>query len=580
MPRIPKETVSNNALLMKEWDFERNDPLGFDPEKIGINSHYKVWWKCRDGHSWEAIVSNRSRHGRGCPYCAHQLPIKGETDLATCFPNLAAEWHPTKNTLKPDEVMPGTHKKAWWICSLEHEWIAEIKSRTAGVGCPYCAGKKVLAGFNDLASQEPLIAAEWHPEKNGTLTAKDVTVASGKKVWWLCKNKHEYEATVYSRKTGTGCPFCLKAMRSSFPEQAVYYYIKQLFPDAINSYRDLFKSSMELDIFIPSINTGIEYDGRLYHSNPTIQLRDSKKYSICKENGIMLVRIIESRRYTPILTCDHKIEIPDASDKHLNYAINNLCYHLGKIVVPDVRRDRKEILKLLDKRRTSLSSEFPEIAAEWDYEKNDPLVPENFAPHSNERVYWICSKCGNSWRAAIGDRTGEDKNGCPICNRKRGREKAKEKIVSLRGSLAETNPELHQEWDYEKNTIDPFKITAGSGKKVHWKCKDCGYPWEASINHRVNGRGCPVCSNRIIIRGHNDFASLKPELMVEWDYENNPDLDPTHLALKSGKKASWKCIKCGHIWKATLAARANGSGCPECFAARRSGGLNRKNGRE
>lgn len=307
MTRRPKETVSNNALLMKEWDFEKNDPLGLDPGKIGTNSHYKVWWRCQKGHSWDAMVSNRSRHGRGCPYCAHQLPIKGETDLATCFPNLAAEWHPTKNTLKPDEVMPGTHKKAWWICSLGHEWQAEIKSRTTGVGCPYCAGKKVLAGFNDLASQEPLIAAEWHPTKNGTLTAKDVTVASGKKVWWLCKNKHEYEATVYSRKIGTGCPFCLKAMRSSFPEQAVYYYIKQLFPDAINSYRDLFKSSMELDIFIPSINTGIEYDGRLYHSNPTIQLRDSKKYSICKENGIMLVRIIESRRYTPILTCDHRI---------------------------------------------------------------------------------------------------------------------------------------------------------------------------------------------------------------------------------------------------------------------------------
>ena len=576
MERTPKYTVTNNASLMKEWDFEKNDPLGLDPGKIGANSHYKVWWRCQKGHSWETMVSNRARYGRGCPYCSHQLPIKGETDLATCFPTLADEWHPTKNTLKPDEVMPGSHKRAWWICALGHEWQAEIKSRTTGVGCPYCAGKKVLKGFNDLASQEPEIAAEWHPTKNGMLTPKDVTVASGKKVWWLCKNKHEYQSAVYSRKAGTGCPYCFKAMRSSFPEQAVYYYIKQIFPDAINSYRDLFKSSMELDIFIPSINTGIEYDGRLYHSNPTIQLRDSKKYSICKENGIMLVRIIEARRYTPILTCDHKIEIPDASDKHLNYAINNLCYHLGKIVVPDVRRDRKEILKLLDKRRTSLSSEFPEIAAEWDYEKNNPLVPENFAPHANERVYWICNKCGNSWRAAIGDRTGDDKNGCPICNRKRGREKAKEKIVFQRGSLAETNPELLQEWNYEKNTIDPFKITAGSGKKVHWKCKECGYSWEASIDHRVNGRGCPVCSNRIIIPGHNDFASFKPELMEEWDYENNLELDPTHLALKSGKKASWKCKTCGYIWRATLVARANGSGCPKCFDKRRAAGLNRK----
>lgn len=576
MGRIPKDTIINNAVLMKEWDFEKNDPLGFNPGKIGTASHYKVWWKCSEGHSWEAMISNRARNGRGCPYCSHQLPIKGETDLATCFPELVKEWHPTKNKIRTDEFMPGTHKKAWWICSRGHEWQAEVKSRTTGVGCPYCAGKKVLKGFNDLATLNPDLAAEWHPTKNEELAPEDVTVSSGKKVWWLCKNKHEYAASVDSRSRGTGCPHCFKAMRSSFPEQAIFYYIKQVFPDAINSYRDIFKSSMELDIFIPSISTGIEYDGKIYHSNPTIRLRDSKKYQICKDNGIMLVRIEEAKRYTPLLTCDHKIEIPDASDKHLNWAINNLCYHLGKIVVPDVRRDRKEILELLDMRRTSLASEYPEIASEWDYEKNDPLVPENFAPHANERVYWICSKCGHSWSAAIGDRTGEDKNGCPVCNRERGREKSREKIVTERGSLAETNPELIKEWDYEKNTIEPEKITAGSGKKVYWICKTCGYCWEASVNHRVNGRGCPVCSNRIIIPGHNDLASQRPDLMNEWDYDNNPDLDPTHLALRSGKKASWKCFKCGNGWKATVASRTAGSGCPECFAKRRKAGLNRK----
>ena len=113
---------------------------------------------------------------------------------------------------------------------------------------------------------------------------------------------------------------------------------------------------------------------------------------------------------------------------------------------------------------------------------------------------------GQYYSFQIGDRTGEDKNGCPVCNRKIGREKSKEKIVAERGSLVETNPELIKEWDYEKNTIEPEKITAGSGKKVHWICKTCGYGWEASVNHRVNGRGCPVCSNRIIIPGHNDIA--------------------------------------------------------------------------
>ena len=225
MGRMPKDIIIDNVELMNEWDFEKNDPRGFDPIKIGTSSHYKVWWKCQEGHSWQAIVSNRTRHGRGCPYCSHQLPIKGETDLATCYPELAKEWHPSKNDQKPDEVMPGTHKKAWWICSQGHEWQAEIKSRTTGVGCPYCAGKKVLKGFNDLATLNPDLSAEWHPTKNEELTPEEVTVSSGKKVWWLCKNKHEYTASVDSRNLGTGCPICFKAMRSSFPEQAVFYFI-------------------------------------------------------------------------------------------------------------------------------------------------------------------------------------------------------------------------------------------------------------------------------------------------------------------------------------------------------------------
>ena len=76
MGKARKDTVSNNASLMKEWDFEKNDPLGFDPAEIGIGSHYKVWWKCQEGHSWEAMVSNRARHGRGCPYCSHQIELK------------------------------------------------------------------------------------------------------------------------------------------------------------------------------------------------------------------------------------------------------------------------------------------------------------------------------------------------------------------------------------------------------------------------------------------------------------------------------------------------------------------------
>ena len=562
MSKHPKLLIAESPELMAEWDYEKNSELGLDPLRIGLGSHTKAWWKCSAGHSWFAMVSNRSGHNRACPYCAHQLPIPGETDLATRFPDLAKEWHPTKNSCKPSEVMPGTHKKAWWICSEGHEWEAEIKSRTTGIGCPYCCGKKVLKGFNDLATVYPDLAAEWHPTKNGDLTPEDITDASGKKVWWLCKNGHDYEMAVCNRKRGSGCPRCSDALRTSFPEQAIFYYIKQEFPDAVNGYRDIFDSSMELDIYIPSLKVGIEYDGRVYHSSTSNQLRDGRKYAICKEHGIVLIRIREMMRYTLFILCDHKIEIPNASDKYLNWAINNLCYHLGRIVVPDVRRDRKLIQQYLDKRNHSLAEDYPDVAAEWDYEKNDPLIPENFAPHSNDKVSWICQKCGFKWEAAIGDRTRPDSTGCPACARKRMAQKNIETRIRKNGSFAEVCPELLEEWDYEKNAdLLPSEVTPGTGKKAWWRCKACGFEWYGSIAHRVKGRGCPYCNHRIVISGKNDLASLRPELLREWDYAKNT-LNPTEVSIGSGKKAYWKCSVCGNEWVAVIASRASGCGCP------------------
>jgi hypothetical protein len=71
--------------------------------------------------------------------------LKGYNDLATLFPEIAAEWNIEKNRGKtPDMILAGSHSKAWWICSKGHEWFADIHSRTGKekCGCPVCAGKK------------------------------------------------------------------------------------------------------------------------------------------------------------------------------------------------------------------------------------------------------------------------------------------------------------------------------------------------------------------------------------------------------------------------------------------------------
>ena len=200
--------------LAAEWDAEQNGVLS--PTALPAGTTKKVWWRCNKGHSWCAAVSSRVR-GAGCPVCTGKVIVAEENDLGSRFPEIAAQWHPTKNgNLTPGNCSPSSNRRVWWRCPLGHEYQAVVGARTVnGSDCPYCAGKKVLVGFNDLASQEPAVAAGWHPTLNGTLTPQNVTTGSRRKVWWLCPEGHVWKAVVYSRARAqkTGCPVCAGRVR-------------------------------------------------------------------------------------------------------------------------------------------------------------------------------------------------------------------------------------------------------------------------------------------------------------------------------------------------------------------------------
>jgi hypothetical protein len=143
------------------------------------------------------------------------LKVSVTNCLATLFPLVAAEWHPTKNgNLTPDKIVAKSHSKVWWLCpkAADHEWQATVNNRTNGRGCPHCVGKKVSV-TNSLAVLFPGIATEWHPTKNGRLTPDKVVAGSHEKFWWRCAQgtDHEWQATLANRThktSATGCPFC------------------------------------------------------------------------------------------------------------------------------------------------------------------------------------------------------------------------------------------------------------------------------------------------------------------------------------------------------------------------------------
>lgn len=132
------DLATQNPKLASEWDYDKNE---ITPSDVGIWSKKKVWWKCQNNHSYETSIFHRSE-GTGCPFCCGKLPVVGETDLETLYPEIAKEWHPTKNGIvKPYDVLPFSNKLYWWKCEKGHEWKSTVNNRVKGNGCPLCSAE-------------------------------------------------------------------------------------------------------------------------------------------------------------------------------------------------------------------------------------------------------------------------------------------------------------------------------------------------------------------------------------------------------------------------------------------------------
>lgn len=284
--------------LIKQWHTKNLKK----PSDYYSGSQKKVWWICSKGHEWEAAILNRT-YGSGCPYCTNRLVCK-DNCLSTVFPELSHDWHPTKNHIGPNSVLFGSRKKFWWFCNKGHEWEAEVKSRTKGSGCPYCANRNGKAGpDNCLSVTHPHLVDEWHP-KNAILP-EYVTFGSAKKIWWLGKCGHEWESVIFTRTSEKShCPFC--AGKSQKKQRLLYQIVKELFNDFDVIYNHkhhglrFTKSNrpMELDVYVPELSIAFEYQGEPHYlpiyGKPNlakVQARDEEKRQACKDAAIRLIEI-------------------------------------------------------------------------------------------------------------------------------------------------------------------------------------------------------------------------------------------------------------------------------------------------
>jgi Zn finger protein HypA/HybF involved in hydrogenase expression len=193
--------------LAKQWDKSKNGDL--TAEMVTLGSNRKVWWICEHCHSYCAPVVARV-YGKGCPYCAHKLPIIGETDFATIHPELISEWDDAKNLGKlPQHYTYGSKKRVWWKCKHGHSWKTSICNRHRGSRCPYCYGVLAVPFETDAATITPHLAKEWAADKNEGIDIRDVLPFSNIKYWWKCKGCDQYwQSTVGARTQGSMCPRC------------------------------------------------------------------------------------------------------------------------------------------------------------------------------------------------------------------------------------------------------------------------------------------------------------------------------------------------------------------------------------
>lgn len=284
---MPKQPSTKNILavvnpeLAAQWHPTLNDEL--TPDGVTAGSNKKVWWSCTaHSHAWKAEINSRSK-GSGCPVCAGWKVLAGFNDLATRNPELASQWHPTLNgELTPSDVMAGVKDKVWWSCTAHaHAWKAAIDNRSKGSGCSVCSGKEILAGFNDLGTLNPELAAQWHPTLNGELTPADVVAGARDKVWWSCTtHPHVWNATINSRSQGKGCPECStgkteKAFRENFAKLSEVDFQTCKMPlIRISRVSDM----AQIDMVNEELKLVIEYDSEWTHG-----VRNPEKKSLTEK---------------------------------------------------------------------------------------------------------------------------------------------------------------------------------------------------------------------------------------------------------------------------------------------------------
>ena len=480
---------------------------GWDPSEFTSGSGKKLLWKCSFGHNWESPIANRTK-GSGCGVCANHIIVPGINDLATLYPDLAAQ----ADGWDPKTIGAGSHKRLRWKCREGHTWETNPKHRVNGTGCPVCDGQKIVMGINDLLTTNPEIAAQafgWDPS---------ITLARHhQKYSWKCSAGHVWDATITARKTGRGCHVCT-GKKISIPHNSLPV-----------EYPDIAAEAHGWDPETVMAKSGLKKDWKCIRGHiwtSTVYSRTSGAgCPICSNQKVLagfndlasthpdLAKQAEGWDPTTKIAGSNKKLRWKCQEGHIWDAVlasralngNGCPYCSGKKVLPGFN---------------DLQTLYPEIAKEaigWD--------PTTVSSGNSNKFDWLCS-LGHKYTARVDHRTTGVSN-CHYCSGHR--------VLVGFNDLLTLNPDLAA----EASGWDPSEVSIGSAIKKKWICKE-GHTWIAAVVDRKL-TGCPSCAKTGFDPnqdGYLYFISHPDWKMFQIGITNDPD-----MRLGRHKKLGWESLE-------------------------------------
>ena len=485
-------------------------------------------------------------------------------DLASCYPGLAAEWHPFKNgDLKASHVSLGSGRKVWWLCAKGHEWKTTPRNRVNGSRCPVCSGR-IPSVDNNLAARDPDLAEQWHPIKNGLLTPFDVIPGSERKVWWLCENGHEWEATPSSRRRGRGCPYCANrkvtlenSLAFKFPSLAKEWHPTRngdLTPEQVVSGSGktvwwMCENGHEWKARVVDRAAGRgcrKCLGQEAHSGHNLALSFPH---LVKEwhptrNGDLTPDLVAPRSNKKVWwrcsrghewesTVSNRAKGQKCPNCKPNTSLSEIRLFCElKTLFPEVswrnRLDGVECDIYISKYRAAVEYD----GAFWHVERNEQDAVKN------ERLAAMGVRLFRVRGHGLSKLFDTDIILSPTQTRDLGIIVVKTLLKTMRGILTLDEQDT-------RRVVGYFLRGQFANPKEFRRIVSClpGPPQEKSL------------------------MAEEPELVKQWHFQKNAPLTPEMFYSGSQKKLWWICEK-GHEWKAVISSRVKGAGCPYCAGQR------------